>query len=167
MVDAVYLISSLPTLTCGCVPPISEEEFMHDVAMQLSKNAINMVNCADIKTTNWESLVGKLSSFVDLMSDLQKDKAAIRTAKKQKQAPKVGTLPKTVVNENPLDREKSIMQMQWDELTSLEAGDPFSFNHVLIYKLKLQLIQRLHSFDSQKGAAIFASVVNPQKEKGA
>lgn len=167
MVDAVYLISSLPILTFGSVPPISEEEFMHDVAIQLSKKAVNTVNCADIKTTNGESLVGKLSSYADLMNDLKKDKAAIRTAKKQKHTPKVEMLPKTVVNENPLEREKSIMQKQWDELTSLEAGVPFSLNQVLIYKLKLQLLHRLHSFDTQKGAAIFASVVQPQKVKGA
>ena len=60
-------------------------------------------------------------------------------------------------------REEQIMQWQWEELDTIEAGKTFTFTEVVVYKLKLQIIIRLHSFDKEKGAQVLSSVVNPSK----
>jgi hypothetical protein len=69
-----------------------------------------------------------------------------------------------VFDQNPLEREISIMKWQWEELTNIDFGENFSFTVVLVYKLKLQILHRLNSFNTEKGLGILESVVKPPKK---
>lgn len=163
MSNLVYLMTSLPSLTFGQVPPISIDEFNRDAKSQLSARHFKIVESIGIQLMDAKK--GGMRNVVALLNDVQQDLSEIRNAKVQKRQPQLERLPKTVLSGNPLLREEQIMQWQWEELDTIEAGKTFTLTEVLVYKLKLQIISRLHSFDKEKGAQVLASVVNPSKNK--
>ena len=93
------------------------------------------------------------------------DVAELRSAKSQNRQPVLSRIPNGVNTGNPLQREEQIMKWQWEELNDIEAGETFTLNEILVYKLKLQILTRLNSFDKVKGAQVLASVVNPANNK--
>jgi hypothetical protein len=156
-------MTSLPALTFGQVPPISIDEFNRDAKSQLSARHFKRLQSVDIQLMDAKE--GGLKNVTSLLNDVQHDLTEIREAKAQKRQPKLERLPKTVITGNPLMREEQIMQWQWDELDTIEVGKTFTFTEVVVYKLKLQISSRMHSFDKEKGAKVLASVVNPSKNK--
>ena len=139
------------------------EEFMRDASAQLSKLNFSKVERITIQSLDEEASNRKLNSFIDLQKEIQLDLALIRRAKMDKQIAQPKTLSKAMVDSNPLEREEYLMKLQWDALSSIEFSESFTLTELMIYKLKLQILERLSSFNSEKGKAVFASIVNPQK----
>ena len=165
MSNLVYLMSSLPSLSFGQVPPITMEEFTQDAKSQLSAKHFKKLEPVDIyKATDSKGKVG-LKSIGAMLDEMQEDISEIRAAKTQKRAPGLQRLPQTIINANPLEREKLIMKWQWEELDTIQAGEVFTFTEVMIYKLRLQILNRLNSFNKEQGKQVLASVVNPPKKE--
>lgn len=162
MLSAVYLISSLPTLSFGEKPPISMDEFMHDTSLQLSKKNFAKVEQINIHRLNKKSITRKLNSMITLQNDIQYDLELIRKAERVNTTPNIKSLSKTIVDSNPLEREELLMKLLWDALSSIEFVESFTLTEIMIYKLKLQILERVNSFDADKGKTVFDSVVNPQ-----
>lgn len=163
MSNVVYLMSSLPSLTFGQAPPISLDEFNRDARSQLSARHFNLLDSVDIQKTDTPKGVKK--SIASLLTDTRNDISEIRNARLQHRHPRLDRMPKWVAGGDPLDREKQIMQWQWEELDSIEAGKTFTLTEVMVYKLKLQILCRLDSFDDDKGAEVLASVINPSMNR--
>ena len=165
MSNLVYLMCSLPSLKFGQVPPITIDEFTNDAKDQLSAKHFKQLELVDIyQAADSEGKVG-LKSIGTMLGDLQEDISEIRTAKAQKRAPNLTRLPQAVINANPLEREKLIMRWQWEELDTIQAGEVFTFTEVMVYKLRLQILSRLNSFNVEHGSQVLASVVHPSKKK--
>ncbi len=165
MSNLVYLMCSLPSLKFGQVPPITIDEFTNDAKEQLSAKHFKQLELVDIyQAADLEGKVG-LKSIGIMLGELQEDITEIRTAKAQKRTPNLDRLPQTVVNANPLEREKLIMRWQWEELNTIQAGEVFTLTEVMVYKLQLQILNRLNSFNKESGSKILASVVNPSKKE--
>jgi len=156
----VYLMTSLPSLSLGQVPPITIDEFNDDAKRQLSVRHYKKLQSVDIQKLNAQVGVESISTF---LKKLKEDLSEVREAKAQNRQAKPERMPNSVLRGNPLEREMNIIQWQWEELQDIEAGKTFTLTEVLVYKLKLQLIERLYSFDENKGAEVLASVVNPEK----
>ena len=163
MSNVVYLMTSLPSLTFGQAPPISMEEFQYDAENQLSARHFKTLESVDMQLMNAS---GKgMKKIAALLSGVQNDLSEARSAKLQNRQPGLGIMPKAVLAGNPLQREQNILRWQWEELDSIEAGKTFTMTEVLVYKLKLQILQRMHLFDDTKGAEVLASVINPSKKR--
>lgn len=167
MANVVYLISSLPALSFAQVPPIKLDEFTNDAQAQLSSKDFARLQSIDLRTIDAACEPNDLMDFHDMMADVRQDIIAIRKAKAQNQSPALMNLPQSLVGLNPLEREKQIMQWQWDRLSAIETGETFTFIEVMVYKLKLQILCRLHSFDVERGMQVLSSVVDPPKEEEA
>ena len=165
MLSAVYLISSLPTLYFGKKPPISMDEFMHDVSVQLSKKNMAKVEKINIQSLSEYADNNKLNSIVTLQGDIKHDVELFRQAKKDNNATKPESSLKTILDSNPLEREKLVLKLQWDELSSIEFGESFTLTEIMIYKLKLQILERLYSFNAEKGQPVYESAMNIEKLK--
>ena len=159
----VYLMTSLPSLTFGQEPPISMDEFIEDAKNQLSARHFKKLALIDLELL--ETKKGGLKSVIKLVKDLKHDLNEVRNAKLQNRQARFGRMPKAVFSGNPLQREENILKWQWEELGSIETGKTFTFTEVMVYKLKLQILLRLHSFDQNEGAKVLESVVNPAKNK--
>ncbi|MFV0590879.1 MAG: DUF2764 family protein [Draconibacterium sp.] len=158
----VYLMTSLPSLSLGETPPITLDEFNDDAKKQLSARHFKMLESTDIQKLNSNVGVKSISSF---LQNIQEDLLEVRNAKTQKRKSRTDHLPDTVLKGNPFEREMNILQWQWNQLLDIEAGKTFTLTEVLVYKLKLQIVSRVHSFNKEKGAEILASVVNPKKNR--
>ncbi|QIA09094.1 DUF2764 family protein [Draconibacterium halophilum] len=158
----VYLMTSLPALSFGQVPPITIDEFNKDAKKQLSAKHFKALQSVDIQKLNSKVRVQQISS---LIKTIKEDLSEIREAKAKNRQAKTERLPKKALKGNPLEREMNIMHWQWEELQDIEAGKTFTLTEVLVYKLKLQLVERMYSFDKKKGAKVLASVVDPGKNK--
>nr|WP_320021126.1 DUF2764 family protein [uncultured Draconibacterium sp.] len=158
----VYLMTSLPSLSLGEAPPITIDEFNDDAKHQLSSRHFKALQSVDIQKL--ESKVG-VKSVSSLINSIKEDLSEVREAKKQNRQAKPERMPNSLLKGNPMEREMNILHWQWEELKDIEAGKTFTLTEVLVYKLKLQLLERMNSFNKNKGAEILASVVNPGKNK--
>ncbi len=165
MLNEVYLMCSLPSLSFGQSPPITHEEFMSISRSQLSAKNYKMLEQVSLQYLENKDNKRKLKRVTALLDDLQQDLSEIRKARAQNRQPRPAQLPGSVLGANPLDREKQIIQWQWEKLDAIESGKTFSFDEVIVYRLKLQLLYRLHSFNAERGAQVLASVVNPAERK--
>ena len=162
MSNMVYLLCSLPSLTFGQEPPVSFDEFHRDSQEQLSSKHFKILKEADLRGIN-SAAKGKLKNISVLNDKLQRDLMEIRNTKAEKRHPNLAYLPKAVSELNPLEREKQILQWQWKELDDMEAGSTFSLINVLVYKLKLQILIRMNSFNQEQGSKVLASIINGEQ----
>lgn len=165
MSNMVYLLCSLPSLNFRQVPPISFDDFCNDSQKQLSKKHFRMLETVDLKEMDSDE-EGKLKHFTDLYADLIGDLTEMRNAKAEKRPPRLAYLPQSVTELNPLEREKQIMRWQWERLDDIEVGNTFTLVNLFVYKLKLQILHRLHSLEPDRGRQVFESVINDAKKKG-
>lgn len=164
MSNLVYLMCSLPSLSYGEKPPISNEEFLWEAQSQLSKKSFRKLEELSFQNISSDPVKGKLKKFTTLIDDIQKDMSEMRSARRQKRAPDLINFSKSIVELNPLERELAIMQWQWDKLSDMEVGATFTMTELMVYKLKLELVHRIHSFNEEHGAKVLDSVVNPSQE---
>jgi hypothetical protein len=160
MANMIYLISSLPSLSFAQLPPISMKDFLTDAKAQLGSGRYHQLESMDFRDV--DTLCKDLKGFEKIMSQYREDVKEIRKARVEKRTPNLQVLPNEVISKNPLECEKAIMKWQWDELSSIEAGEHFSFTAILVYKLKLQILSRLKSFQVEKGKQVLQAVVNPK-----
>jgi len=60
---------------------------------------------------------------------------------------------------NPLLMEKKFEEKKWILLEEREYGHHFDLEVLIIYLLKLQILERLATFDDKKGEATFEKLV--------
>jgi hypothetical protein len=152
-----YLVSSLPYLRFGQEPPISKEDFTAECAKWLSSQDAKAVVSADIDIPKIKSgdpdLLKEWKNF-DL--ELKEALAKARKAKRAGEGYKAeGELKNITERENPLLMEKSFERMRWTFLEEKELGYNFDVNRLIIYFLKLQILERLAMFDKDKGETFF------------
>jgi hypothetical protein len=56
---------------------------------------------------------------------------------------------------NPLEAEEKLNRARWDYLEELEVGHFFDEERLVLYALKLQLLERRASFDRERGQERF------------
>lgn len=164
MSQLVYLISSLPSLTFGEAPPITIDEFLKEAKSQISNKRFQKLEQFSLQHFKNGDGKGKLKKFTTLIDELQADMIEMRAARKQKRSPHPINLSKSIMEMNPLERELAIIQWQWDELSSMEVGATFTMTELIVYKLKLELVHRIYSFNEEQGAKVLESVVNPSQK---
>ena len=165
MLNEVYLMSSLPSLSFGQTPPIAFEEFNNMAKSELSASSFKVLEQVSMQGMEGKGNKAKLKSLRKMQSGLLKDISEIRNSRVKKRKANLALLPDTVLEVNPLEREMQIMQWQWENLDDLVAGKNFTLTDVIIYKLKLQLLYRMHSFSRERGERVLDSVVNPDKKR--
>lgn len=153
-------MTSLPSLSFGQKPPVTIDEFNDEARKQLSEKHFKTLESIEIRNLNSEVGVKSISS---LLNNVKEDLSEVREAKAQNRQAKPEHMPQAALKGNPLEREMNMMRWQWEKLQDIEAGKTFTLTEVLVYKLKLQILERLNSFDQNKGAKVLASVVNPGK----
>ena len=60
--------------------------------------------------------------------------------------------------------EQMIERIRWNFLDSLESGNFFDLNFLVIYFLKIQILERLQSFDKEKGKKVFEAMCEVKYE---
>ena len=155
-----YLVASLPYLKFGQDPGVSRNEFLAECEKWLDAEDIAGVISADVNEleprAEERSVVREWKRF-DLA--MREELAKIRLSAKEGSREKVPLLLKDIFEERtPLLAEENIQKKRWDFLEELESGFHFDINVLIIYCLKIQILERMFGFDKEKGREMFKNL---------
>ncbi len=152
-----YLVASLPYLHFDRKCPISTESFLAECKKWLSEDDMKTLSNASIKTHNAKpgaALV--LQQWREFDGDLREEIAAVRKNTQEKRNDKPGLSARIIFEQpHPLLMEQAFEKIRWQFLDSLETGNFFDINFLVVYFLKLQIMERLTMFDKKTGEKVF------------
>ncbi len=158
-----YLISSLPELSLSAKPPFGLKEFFAKCRGLIPEKeyAILETACGQHGYILASRGIGSLKRWINFEVTLRNELARVRAARKKTDPLKFLHFPDEpqawishlaiAAFRTPavLEAEKMLDQARWDFLEELRFGHYFDFAHLLIYGLKLKLLER---WDKIQGA---------------
>ncbi len=152
-----YLVASLAYLEFEKAPPITKSEFLSECRKWL--DAGNLKRLAEVNINNIginredPAIIKEWKSF-DLA--FRKDLGEIREMRKKSLHETIPTRLMDVFEEpTPLLMERKLEKKKWDFIEEKEFGCHFDMNTLMLYFLKLQILERLAVFEKEKGKARF------------
>lgn len=164
-----YFVSELPFLQFGKEAGIKREDFLSEAKKWLTDKGISVLYKSNINEfSGYKShLPSFLKDYMDFKYDIRKPIALWRKKKKSGEDYKLsGKVGEIISQGNPLEVEKKLLKWQWDFLDDKETGHAFDLEFLVSYFLKLQLLERLFSFDKEKGESKFRSLCEPRPLQG-
>jgi hypothetical protein len=156
-----YLISSLPTLTLTGDMLYSPEAFMEFCNLQLSEGEYSRLEEVGLlpAATSVSNAHERWNAFE---TEVRNVAVHIRAHKlKSDPTPHVQdtmdlfggleTHVQDAFSHNPLGMEEHLDAVRWQFLDGLLVGKDFSFDAVVVYKIKLLLKEKRHTLDREKG----------------
>lgn len=148
-----YLVSLLPTLYFDKEPEFSEDYFRQEVEKWAGQRDLHVLSSLDIsKVTPERPDPPVLKQYKRHELALRNDLVTWRREKRAGREHKPASFSASIVKEgNPLTVEKNLLKLRWDLLSEMELDHHFDLEALVIYGLKLQILQRLGQFDKEKG----------------
>ncbi len=142
----------------GEKPFYDREAFLEECEKWLVKEEMRSVKSAQYGEVQIKPFdvpaVRRWKSFDSVLrSELEK----YRKKRKNKESAKPGTelANRVLEKKDPLQREMTLENIRWHELTGMELDYFFDINRLTIYYLKLQIAERVAVFDKEKGLKNF------------
>lgn len=152
-----YLVSQLPFLSLDKRPTLSSRDFLEEARKWLSSKDFNCLVEASLDVFNENaSMPLSLVSYKAFERSLRQSLAYLRKVDViQPDFQQVEKIKNILEAANPLEKEKKLIFMRWEYIEELELGHFFDIDFLILYYIKLQLLERLFSFDKEKGQKIF------------
>ena len=174
MVEYYYLLSSLPMLNFYGEPPLPYPDFVEQCALWLSERNLHQLRLAriDIENIPPEKVHNDLlNRWVSFENTLRNELVKIRSKTLQIPEEKYlrpesafdpgarSLVHQAIETPSPHQAEVELLKIRWDFLTHHEAGHYFDLTALIIYGLKLQLLDRMKDFKEAKGQQILEQLV--------
>ena len=155
-----YLVSSLAYLEFEKLPPITKSEFLNECKKWLGANEFKKLTCISINNIEIHPEDPEvIKDWKAFDRALREDLGEIRKMRKKSVHEKIPSELMGVFDEpTPLLMERKLEKMRWDFIEEKEFGYHFDMNTLILYFLKLQILERLARFDEKKGRARFESL---------
>jgi hypothetical protein len=152
-----YLVSSLPVLSIGGEKRTGKEQFLDECSRWLTAGDMRIIMSADREKDGARDAGSALQKELDLKDfRLRKTLASIRKELKKGEKPRIPDELKPVMNApDPLKKEIELARVRWAYLDREQALHFFDVNWLTIYFIKVQILERLDSFDKDRGEAVF------------
>ena len=164
-----YFIAQLPSLIYEQKPPMSSAHFKELAADLLEDGDFKVLdylsfndvfsekgNCDFVKNwKNWERAL-KLNLAKERAIKLKKDVQVTDIPFFPQEA--AITAVKAVDEKSPLDGEVMLDKARWTAIDSIAGSDYYSVNNIYAYYLKLLLLERRQSFNTEKGFAEYKTL---------
>ncbi len=149
-----YLISSLPLLKFTETPLMTREYFILEAKKWLSRE--DYIILSNVNMNNFlhrPEDTPLLREWKDSEYLIRVELASYRRAKKQHTEYRIRKDLSSIIqaSNNPLEIEKKLLGLKWDFLEEQEIEHFFNLDFLIIYYLKLQILERLASFNKEKG----------------
>lgn len=168
-----YLLSSMPTLTPDSQLPMSPAAFLDYAAEWATKDEVSIIGATTIAGTSGSvrnEFLDTWNAFVfDARNELARARAAklgfeqarwVRKNAEGLSAELYGLAAEAILaavhTADPIEGEKVLAQLFWDQLESQIFGHQFELQAVQAYYLKLQILERFSAFTLSAGEARFA-----------
>lgn len=174
MVEHYYVVSSLPYLLFPGKAPFSYRDFFERSAIWLKGHDLRQFELARTDTQDIspaEVSHGFLKRWFAFENTIRNElvhfraKALGLTAESYIR-PDLGADVNAIApthqalqESSPYQREWMLLQIRWDFLEHWSVGHHFDLTALMIYGLKLQLLQRLESFEEEKGLKTLEIIV--------
>ena len=167
-----YLIASLPLLEFGMKTLFTYADFLSICEEQLSSSDLNI-----IKETRLAPLENPYSHCLTLREwnkfniTLRNEIAKVRANKQGKDASKyirgedyvdpfMASFTQWVINQDsPLEAEISLDRFRWEKLDDLGRGHYFDIDYLVVYALKLRILERWENINSNDGMQALQNLV--------
>ena len=149
-----YLISSLSSLKFTEAPLISKEDFIVEAEKWLKSTDFLILSAVEINDFLEDGKdIPLLKRYKEFERCLREELAFFRRAKRKNIEYKVRKDLNSIIQEdnNPLEIERKLLFLRWNFLEEQEVGHFFDLEFLIIYYLKLQILERLISFNKEKG----------------
>jgi len=163
-----YLIASLPMLSFAVKAPLSYKEFLEDCQRILPSEDFDFIKVATLES---QLQTDKKNETLILWKNFQNkfcnEKARFRAMQNKQDFFKylrgdVSPEPRLAEamgqawrSPDPLSAEKSLDKLRWQYLDDLSFGHSFDLDFLIIYGLKLQILDRYRDIESSKGEKSF------------
>jgi len=168
-----YLISSLPMLSFVSRPPFSLEDFFAKCERLIPETEIEFLRNACYREVSFlnPAATGTLGKWANFEIALRNELARGRARRKKVDVLKFIHLPDdpeayishiamtAYRSVSILEAEKILDQARWDFLESLSLGHYFDFDFLLIYLLKLKILERWDKVQRADKKHLFNHVV--------
>lgn len=160
MSEYPYLATLLPTLNFGDTEFMSSERFLAEAEKWLSEDEFATLSSVSIDDYSPSDYGFELASEQRRFERaVRRDVAGFVDSRRQGHDHKTNTFPTSVLKDNtPLEAERRLLRLRWDTVSSqlnVHYGDLHAF---AIYRLKVQILERLATFDADRGKERFAAL---------
>ncbi|MCF7876871.1 MAG: DUF2764 domain-containing protein [Candidatus Omnitrophica bacterium] len=161
-----YLIAQLPLLKFGEQTYLDKNLFLEEAKKWLSEEEFVKLKEAGIDDLEKRGKTSFVKEYKEFELALRESLAAYRESKKNRQEYQAGpVLDKKLLQGNPLEVEKKLFLYRWQKVGHLSQGNIFNLEAVIAYFLKLQILEKVLSFDKEEGTKKFDSLTEVEDEK--
>ena len=163
-----YLVASLPELRAGGDMPLSYEEFLTCCQSNVSEENFERLKNLTLDSTEgplvseWAKFYGMLSKELNYQRSLNLGKSYSSAFDKDGFISQVAA--SALSAKNPLEAEKLLLEYEFENLDSLIGLHMFDDYVLFGYAIKLKLLERLNSFEQEKGNAEFQTLLGGIQE---
>lgn len=167
-----YFIATLPMLEFGAKAAFSYEDFLARAKEQLSDFDMDIIKRAKLGPfEDAKDSLAALREWKDFEITLRNELARHRAAKLTKDFSKFargehyiepfisGFAHWAVNQESPLEAELYLDRTRWDKLEDLARGHYFDIDYLIMYALKLQILKRWKTINSEGGMQILEDLI--------
>ena len=157
--------------------PPTEADFFDCCGAVLSEKNYSIIRSATLVPREEKSANKTVEKWNSWERGLRNELVKMRASKKSQDSEKYIAVGDTEVGvsevareafqaASPLDAESVLNKARWEYLEELESGNYFNLSKLIIYYLKLQILQRKQEIDKETGKAAFAEIYTSVLEKG-
>jgi hypothetical protein len=152
-----YLVAELPTLFFGKETTISIDKFLEEAHNWMDARDYQVLSQVDMNKSDPQKKINKVyDNFRLFENKIMTDIALWREAQKRDQEYKPANFPVSMIKEgSPLEIEIRFMEMQWQFIDEMEREHHFDLGFLILYYLKLQILQRYFTFNKEQGLKKF------------
>ncbi len=169
-----YFAASLPMLKYGLTPPINSKSFLDDCSRLVSISDYKKIKKAKLSGNPPTDSTGILKDWIESEAGLRNELVKLRTKKENTETEKYirnnfvnplwASKAKEIFDtENPLNAEKLFIKALWEILSDLETGHDFDTEMLIVYYIKLQLLERMNSFQIDKGKEKLETILSGER----
>ena len=173
-----YLIASLPRLQFGAAPPLTREQFLGRCAGQVSAAQDRMLAGVELFQTQ------PAKTGLALLDRWYEHERALRNAVVIERAKRLGVTAaghlrdfrpdprlaeiarQLLALDSPLVADEELDRARWRLLEELAFGHYFDLETLVVYRLKLRILERRARFDPLVGAARLDRMLAHGAERG-
>ena len=154
-----YIAAQLPLLTFGQKPTITKEVFLEEAKKWLTDGEYSNLSKVDLNDFHfYSSDTVFLRGYKTFEEHLRVELAKYRKAKKTRRE---YILPEEIIeikDKNPLEAEGALLYKRWEWLEEKGVEHFFDFTFLVLYFLKLQILERLFTFNKERGKEVFSRI---------
>jgi len=156
----VYLIAQLPALVFDKMSYMNIPVFLEEAGKWMTRRDLQKLQSVVLLDPVVEETHPKVIRRVQQFENrIRTDLAEWRQAAKKRTEAKPESFSVSILKEgNPLEVEKKLLHLRWQVIESMEPDHHFDLDFLMLYYLKLQILQKLSEYDKEKGMERFQKI---------